>query len=76
MPTHMSLCCILGTRTLIVTMHNNFSSFKPTDSNLRFKDNSLWLRVNKFKHKALRLRLKGSQDKKLPAWMMKSLSTG
>ena len=53
MPTHMTSCHTLGIRILIVIMRNNFS-------NLRFKDNSLRLKVNKFKYKALRLRLKGN----------------
>ena len=42
-------------------MHSNFSSLR--------------LRINKSKYKDLKLKLKGSQDKKLPAWMPKSLST-
>ena len=62
MPTHMSSYHILGIRTLTVIMHNN--------------SNSLWLRINKSKYKDLKLRLKGSRDKKLLAWMLKSLSTG
>ena len=62
MPAHMSSCHILGIRTLIVIMHNN--------------SNSLWLRINRFKYKDLKLRLKDSLDKKLLAWMLKSLSTG
>jgi hypothetical protein len=62
MPTHMSSCHILGTRILIVIMHNNSSS-------LRFM-------VNKLKYKVLRLRLKSSRDRKLLAWMLMSLSTG
>jgi hypothetical protein len=45
-------------------------------SNLGSKDNSLWLRVNKFKCKALRLRLKGSRDEKSLAWMLMGLSLG
>ena len=58
----MSLCHILGIRTLTIIMHNNSSS--------------LQLKVNKLKYKVLRLRLKGSQDRKLLAWMLMSLSTG
>ena len=67
MPAHTSSCHILGTRILIVIMHSN-------SSNLRSKDNSLQLRVDKFKYMALRLRLKGSQDKKSLAWMLMSSS--
>ena len=67
MPARTSLCHTLGIRTLIVIMRNN-------SSNLRFKDNSLWLRVNKFKYKALRLRLKDSQDNKLLARTLMSWS--
>ena len=37
---------------------------------------SLWLRVNKLKYKVLRLKLKGSEDRKLLAWMLLSLSIG
>ena len=40
--------------------YSNFSSSKPRGSSFRFKDNSLRLKVNKFKYKALRLRLKGN----------------
>jgi hypothetical protein len=47
-----------------------FNSFKPTCSNLRFKDNSLRLRVNKLKHKDLKPRPKDSRDKKSLAWML------
>ena len=61
MPAHMSFCHILGSRILIVIMYNNFSR----DNNLRFKHNSLRLRVNNFKYKALRLKPKFSQDNKL-----------
>ena len=53
---------ILGIRILIVIMLNNCSS--------------LWLKVNKLKYKVLGLRLKGSRDRKLLAWMLMSLSTG
>jgi hypothetical protein len=67
MLVHMSFCHILGTRILIVIIHNNFSSFKPKDSNLRFMCNNLRLRVNSFKYKALRLRPKDSRDNKLLA---------
>ena len=49
----MSSCHTLGIRILTIIMRNN-------SSNLRSKDNSLPLRVNKFKYKAIRLRLKGS----------------
>ena len=62
MLVHMSLCHILGIRTLIIIMHVNSSS--------------LQLRINRSKYKDLRLRLKGNQDKKLLAWMLKSLSIG
>ena len=62
MPAHTSSCHILGIRILIVIMLNNSSS--------------LWLRVNKLKYKVLRLKLKGSRDKKLLAWMLMSLSIG
>ena len=65
MPRHTSLCHILGIIILIVLMHNNSSSFKP-------KDKSLWLRVNKFKYMALRLKLKGRQDKESLEWMLMS----
>ena len=66
MPARTTLCHILGIRILIV-MRNNSSGFKP-------KDNSLWLRVNKFKYKALRFKHKGSRDRKLLAWMLMSSS--
>ena len=62
MLAHTSSCHILGIRILIVIMLNNSSS--------------LWLRVNKLKYKVLRLKLKGSRDKKLLAWMLMSLSIG
>ena len=62
MPARMSSCHILGTRILIVIMHNNSSN--------------LWLKVSKLKYKVLRLRLKGSRDRKLLAWMLMSLSIG
>ena len=67
MPARMSLCHILGIRILTVIMHSN-------SSNLRSKDNSLRLRVHKFKYKALMLRLKGRQDNKSLAWMLMSSS--
>ena len=67
MPAHMSFCYILGTRILIIIMHNNFNSFRPRDNNLGFKDNSLRHRVNSFKYKALRLRSKDSRGNKLLA---------
>ena len=60
MPARMSSCHILGIRILTVIMLNNSSS--------------LWLRVNKLKYKVLRLKLKGSRDKKLLVWMLMSLS--
>jgi hypothetical protein len=46
MPAHMSLCHILGIRTLIVIMHSNSSSLR--------------LRINKCKYKDLKFRLKDS----------------
>ena len=58
MPARTSLCHILGTRISIIIMHNNFSSFWPRDNNLRSNYNSLRLRVNSSKYKALRLRCK------------------
>ena len=64
-----SLCHTLGIRILTVIMRNN-------SSNLRSKDNSLRLRVNKFKHKALKLKLKGSREEKSLAWMLMSSSIG
>ena len=64
-----SLCHTLGIRILTVIMRNN-------SSNLRVKDNNLQLRVNKFKCKALRLKLKGSRDEKSLAWMLMNLSIG
>ena len=67
MPAHMSFWHILGTRIFIIITHNNFSSFRPKDNNLRFKDNSLRHRVNSFKYKALRLRSKDSRGNKLLA---------
>ena len=76
MPAHMSLCHTLGIRIRTVIMHSNFSSFKPRDSNIGLKGNSLRLRVNRFKYKVLRLRLKGSQDEKSLAWMLMSSSIG
>ena len=39
-------------------MFNNFSSFKP-------KGKCLWFKINKFKYKDLKLKLKGNRDKKL-----------
>ena len=53
MPARMSLCHTLAIRILIVIMRNN-------SSNLRSKGNSLWLRVNKFKYKALKFKHKHS----------------
>ena len=35
-----------------------FSSFMPRDSSYKFKHNSLWLKVNKFKHKDIKPRPK------------------
>ena len=67
MPAHMSSCHILGIRILTIIMRNN-------SSNLRSKDNSLPLRVNKFKYKALKLRIKGSRDKKSLTWMLMNSS--
>ena len=67
MPAHMTFYHILGTRILTVVMRNNSSSFMS-------KDNSLRLRVNKFKYKALRLRLKDSRDNKLLARTLMSWS--
>ena len=64
----MSSCHILGIRILTVIMLSNFSSFRP-------KGKCLWLRISKFKYKDLKLRLKGSRDKKLLAWTLISLST-
>jgi hypothetical protein len=61
MLARINSCHILGIRILIVIMLNNSSS--------------LWLRVNQSKYKDLKLRLKGSRDKKLSAWMLKSLPT-
>jgi hypothetical protein len=63
MPAHTSLCHTLGIRILTVIMRNN-------SSHLKSKDNILRLRVDKFKYRALRLRLKGSLDKKSLAWML------
>ena len=68
MPAHTSLCYTLVIRILTVIMRNN-------SSNLRSKVNILRLRVDKFKYRALRLRLKGSRDKKLLAWMLMNFST-
>jgi hypothetical protein len=65
MPAHTSSCRNLGIKILINIIHNRFSSLRPMGSNLKFKDNSLWLRVSNFKYKALRLRFKYSQDNKL-----------
>ena len=62
MLVHMSLCHILGIRTLAIIMGS--------------KSSSLWIRIKKSKYKDLRLRLKGSRDKNSLAWMLKSLSTG
>ena len=50
-------------------MHSNFSSFRP-------KGKCLWLKINKFKYKGLKLRLKSNRDKKLLAWTLMSLSIG
>ena len=74
MPEHMSFYHILSTKIVMVIIHNNFSSFRPRDSNLMFKCNNLRLRINSFKYKALRLRFKGSRDKKSLAWMLVSSS--
>jgi hypothetical protein len=63
----MTFCHILGTRILIIIVHNNFSSFRSRDNNLKFKDNSLKLRVNNFKFMALKLKSKVSRDNKLLA---------
>ena len=60
MPAHTSSCHILGIRILTVVMHINSSS--------------LQLRINESKCKDLKLKLKGSQDKKLLAWMLMSSS--
>jgi hypothetical protein len=49
MPAHMSFCHILGTRILIIIMHN-----------FKFRGSSLRLRVNSSKYKALRLKSKDS----------------
>ena len=67
MPARTSLYHTLGIRILTIIMCNN-------SSNLRSKDNSLPLRVNKFKYKAIRLRLKGHRDNKSLAWMLMSSS--
>ena len=67
MPTHTNFYHILGIRILIIIIHSSFSNFRPRGSPLRSKDNSVRLRVNKFKFKALRLRLEDSQDNKLLA---------
>ena len=69
MPARTRLCHTLGIRILTVIMRNNFSNLRP-------KGNSLRLRVNKFKCKALRLKLKGSRDEKSLAWMLMSSSIG
>ena len=69
MPARTSSRHTLSIRILTVIMRNNSSS-------LRSKDNSLRLRVNKFKHKALKLKLKGSQEEKSLAWMLMSSSIG
>ena len=66
MPAHTSSCHILGIRILTVIMLSNF----------RPKGKCLRLRINKFKYKDLKLRLKGSRDKKLLAWMLMSFSFG
>ena len=62
MPACTNSCHILGIKILIVIIHSN--------------SNSLRLRINKSKYKDLKLMLKSSRDKKLLAWMLKSLSTG
>ena len=62
MLVHMSLWHISGIRTLTVIMHISSSSLR--------------LRINKLKYKDLKLKLKGSRDKKLLAWMLMSLSIG
>ena len=69
MPAYTSSCHTQGIRILIVIIRNHLS-------NLMFKDNSLCLMVNKFKYKALKLRIKGSQDEKSLAWMLMSSSIG
>ena len=53
MQAHMSSCHIRGIRILAVIMLSNFSSFRPKGKCLR-------LRINKFKYKDLKLRLKAS----------------
>jgi len=65
MPAHMSFCHILGTRILIIIMHNNFRSFRAKDNNPRLKCNSLRRKVNNFKYKALKLKSKNSRGNKL-----------
>ena len=63
----MSFCHIPGARIFIIITHNNFSSFRPKDNNLRFKCNNLRLRVSSFKYKTLRLKSKDNQGNKLLA---------
>jgi hypothetical protein len=46
-----------------------FSKSKPMCNNLKFKDNSLRLKVNSFKHRALKLRFRASRDSRLLVWM-------
>ena len=67
MLAHMSFCHILGTKILIIIIHNSFSNFRPKDNNLRFKCNNLRLRVSSFKYKTLRLKSKDNRGNKLLA---------
>jgi hypothetical protein len=63
----MSSCHTLGIKILTIIIRSSFSNFRPRGNKLKSKVNSLWLKVNKVKHKALRLMLKGSRDNKLLA---------
>jgi hypothetical protein len=56
-----------GYHNLTIIIRSTINDFRPRGNKLKSKVNSLWLRDNKFKHKALRLRLKGSRDNKLLA---------
>jgi hypothetical protein len=63
----MSSCRTLGIIILTIIIRSSFSNFRPRGIKLKSKVNSLWLRINSFKHKALMLVLKGGRDNKLLA---------
>jgi len=60
MPAHMSSCHTLCIKILAIMIHGSFSNFRPRGNKLKSKVNSLWLKVIKFKYKALKLKFKSS----------------